>query len=237
MRNKIILLFFIPFLITLSQEIYISKDTLNILEYSYLDSLVIYNTSNDTLVIDSIKCTYDNYILNFDTVNDSTKWHSLKEFFDSSNIVEIPPKDSLPMRMSFAIILTKTTNSNNTQVDTLNIYNNSTNMSIQQIMVNRTDVVGAVEKETLSKYINITQNYPNPFNPNTKIRFSINTSGNVVISIYDNLGKEITTLINQYMSLGEYEVYFDGHEFPSGVYYYQIRIGQGSITKKMLLLK
>ena len=99
----------------------------------------------------------------------------------------------------------------------------------------------------------LSQNYPNPFNPVTKIRFSIPNavilSGaknpDIKLVIYDALGKEIQTLVNQTLSPGTYEVDWDASAYPSGVYYYMIKAGDSSTgsgqvfkeTKKMVLIK
>ena len=81
------------------------------------------------------------------------------------------------------------------------------------------------------------QNYPNPFNPRTKINYSIPTRSNVTIRVYDVLGKEITTLVNEEKPSGNYEVEFDGNKLSSGVYFYQLKAGNYIETKKMILIK
>jgi photosystem II stability/assembly factor-like uncharacterized protein len=87
------------------------------------------------------------------------------------------------------------------------------------------------------------QNYPNPFNPTTKIKFDIaplsRGVGSVLttLKIYDILGKEITTLINEKLNPGFYEVEFDGSNFASGVYFYQLKYGDFLQMRKMILLK
>lgn len=85
------------------------------------------------------------------------------------------------------------------------------------------------------------QNYPNPFNPSTKIVFSIPYVGSelaqTVLKVYDILGKEVGTLINEYKTAGSYEVEFDASHLPSGMYFYRLSVGSFSQTKKMLLLK
>ena len=86
------------------------------------------------------------------------------------------------------------------------------------------------------------QNYPNPFNPVTKIKFDIPTdvkrkTSEVKLIIYDILGKEIQTLVNEQLQPGTYEVTFDGSNFASGVYFYQLRSGDFVETKKLVLLK
>ena len=84
------------------------------------------------------------------------------------------------------------------------------------------------------------QNYPNPFNPATKISFSIPFSRGVegvLLIVYDLLGREVTTLVNEELRPGKYEVTFDGTKFSSGVYYYKLIAGEFTDTKRMVLVK
>ena len=89
---------------------------------------------------------------------------------------------------------------------------------------------------------NLDQNYPNPFNPTTKIKYAIPNVGTynyplVQLKIYDVLGREVTTLINEIKRPGEYEVEFNANNLPTGVYFYQLKAGEFIHTKKMILLK
>lgn len=81
------------------------------------------------------------------------------------------------------------------------------------------------------------QNYPNPFNPNTKIAFDIPAQEFVAIKVYDILGREIKSLVNETKSPGYYEINFNAENLPSGTYIYEIRAGKFVETKKMILLK
>jgi len=81
------------------------------------------------------------------------------------------------------------------------------------------------------------QNYPNPFNPITNIRYSIPYTENVKLIVYDVMGREIATLVNEKQSPGTYEATFDGSAFASGVYFYKLIAGDFSKTKKLLLIK
>lgn len=81
------------------------------------------------------------------------------------------------------------------------------------------------------------QNYPNPFNPSTNIKYSIPADGNVTLKIYDILGEEVSTLVNEYQQAGTFDVVFDGSNLSSGVYYYQLTSGELTSTKKMMLTK
>jgi len=81
------------------------------------------------------------------------------------------------------------------------------------------------------------QNYPNPFNPSTTIKYSIPVSSNVSLKIFDVLGNEIATLINEYKLVGFHEIELSEVNLPSGIYFYRIISGEYSQTKKMILLK
>lgn len=81
------------------------------------------------------------------------------------------------------------------------------------------------------------QNYPNPFNPITTINFSIPKSSFVSLKIYDVLGREVTDLVDEIKSAGNYEVTFNANELSSGIYYYILKAGNFMETKKMTLVK
>ncbi len=83
----------------------------------------------------------------------------------------------------------------------------------------------------------LSQNYPNPFNPVTKIKFSIQVTENVSLTIYDVLGRKITTLVNSELQPGNYEVNFDAGKYSSGIYFFTLSAGSFSETKKMLMVK
>ena len=83
----------------------------------------------------------------------------------------------------------------------------------------------------------LSQNYPNPFNPSTKIRYSVPQPSNVVIKVFDILGNEIETLVNEQKATGTYELTWYAKHLPSGVYFYQLQAGDYINTKKMVLLK
>lgn len=99
----------------------------------------------------------------------------------------------------------------------------------------------------LPNTILLDQNYPNPFNPTTKIRYQVPQNSKVSLKVFDVLGKEIATLVDEYKSAGVYEVEFsakggstsdgDGSGLSSGIYFYQLNTGESVHTKKMILLK
>jgi len=108
-------------------------------------------------------------------------------------------------------------------------------------------VLSSDEQNAVLNKFTLEQNYPNPFNPSTKIKFTIPQSDNpllggvrggfVTLKVYDILGNEIATLVNEELSPGEYEVEFNASTLPSGIYFYTLAAGSFIQTKKMLLLK
>jgi len=85
--------------------------------------------------------------------------------------------------------------------------------------------------------INLEQNYPNPFNPVTKITYTIPELSFITLKVYNVLGKEISSLVNEEKEAGKYSVEFNATNLPSGVYFYQLRAGSFIKTKKMILLR
>ena len=96
--------------------------------------------------------------------------------------------------------------------------------------------VNQISSEIPSGY-KLYQNYPNPFNPSTRIRYELPESGNVLLKIYDALGKEIAELVNERQSAGTYEVNWEPDGLSSGAYYYTIKAGDFTSSKTMLLVK
>jgi hypothetical protein len=81
------------------------------------------------------------------------------------------------------------------------------------------------------------QNYPNPFNPLTAIRFALPKAGHVSVQVFDLLGREVATLVNEPKNAGVFTVSFDARHLSTGVYYYNLRAGGITLVKKMVLLK
>ncbi|NOX18701.1 MAG: Omp28-related outer membrane protein [Chlorobi bacterium] len=92
------------------------------------------------------------------------------------------------------------------------------------------------ENELPGKFI-LYQNYPNPFNPETVIKFNVPKESFVSLKLYDVLGDEIQTLVNEKKSAGLYQISFDGSGLSSGVYFYRLQAGKFSAAKKMILLR
>ncbi len=106
------------------------------------------------------------------------------------------------------------------------------------------DVVTSVEQinNEIPNSFKLEQNYPNPFNPSTTIKYSIPRSteyysvNQVTLKVFNILGQEVTELVNEVKSAGNYQVQFDASSLTSGIYLYKIQVGKFSSTKKMILL-
>ncbi|GIV45288.1 MAG: hypothetical protein KatS3mg036_0106 [Ignavibacterium sp.] len=139
-----------------------------------------------------------------------------------------------------------------TNTDANGNFSYSTNLNIDAIAVTATDLEGNTsnfarlnivtdvedEKQVPTEF-SLEQNYPNPFNPSTKIKYVIpNGVRNLVtLKIYDILGNEVATLVNEEKPAGIYEVEFNASQLSSGIYFYKINAGSFSDTKKMILIK
>ena len=93
------------------------------------------------------------------------------------------------------------------------------------------------EENNYVNNFNLSQNYPNPFNPSTSIQYAISSRQLVQLKVYDILGSEVATLVNQEQSVGNYKVDFNASHLSSGVYFYQIKAGEFVQSKKMILIK
>jgi hypothetical protein len=105
--------------------------------------------------------------------------------------------------------------------------------------------IGEQISETIPSTYHLFQNYPNPFNPSTTIEFALPTPGFVTLNIFNVLGEQVATLVSDNLTSGNYKVDFNAINFPSGIYFYQLRAGSPSTgsgqsfveTKKMILMK
>jgi hypothetical protein len=99
-------------------------------------------------------------------------------------------------------------------------------------------VVTVENQEEVPLTYGLSQNYPNPFNPSTNIRFEVPVKSQVTLKVYNVLGQEVRTLINdEERTAGRYEVRFDAAGLSSGVYFYRLHAGDFMATKKLLLVR
>ncbi len=179
----------------------------------------------------------------YDGFTDSEKWLSISNGIgnstagpaDISHVVSggpysIPANDTI--RVAFAVLSAE-------NKAALDVAVSAARNKFQFIVtdVNDNDILNPIS-------FNLEQNYPNPFNPSTVIKYSIPNADNVTLKIYDVLGKEIYTLVNEYQNAGYYELKFDAANLPagrqglaSGIYLYKLKAGNFTLTRKMLLIK
>jgi hypothetical protein len=121
------------------------------------------------------------------------------------------------------------------------IFDNLTPQSIFGAIVMHNRIILAKESDeednVMPTEFALNQNYPNPFNPTTTISYSIAEAGNVELKVFDILGNEVTTLVNEMKAPGNYSVVFNASSLASGVYIYNLRTSNSIITKKMVLMK
>jgi len=109
------------------------------------------------------------------------------------------------------------------------------------LYISRDSVTNVNENQINVTEFNLYQNYPNPFNPNTKISWQTPVSSFITLKVYDVLGNEVATLVDEYKPAGKYEVEFNPSSsiknLASGIYFYRIQAGSFAQTKKMMVLK
>ena len=164
----------------------------------------------DKLVVQSIR---DTIINNFQT--------TIRE------VVGLPSK----LKLYFARNIGMLGSGKNFWIDSANV----NGITFSDIPSDFTDIVE--DNEPVGTNYILLQNYPNPFNPTTTITYSLAKSSLVTLKIYDLLGREIETLVNEEKQGGRYKVNWNAQNIPSGVYFYKITAGEYSKTIKMILLK
>ncbi len=111
------------------------------------------------------------------------------------------------------------------------------NMSERKMAVIFENTNPSIHDNNIPVKYDLLQNYPNPFNPVTNLEFGISDLGFVSLKVFDILGKEVKTLVNEIKQPGIYKVVFDGSDLSSGIYFYKIEAGSFIQTKRMILLK
>ena len=138
------------------------------------------------------------------------------------------------------LYITGYTRSANFPTQTLSgAYNQTTNAGQWDVFILKfspTVDIKKISSEIPSRY-SLYQNYPNPFNPKTNIRFDLHRTSKTTLIVYNMLGKEIATLVNEKLSAGSYEVDWDASGYPSGVYFYKLITDDFVGVKKMLMIK
>lgn len=119
-----------------------------------------------------------------------------------------------------------------TQEEIVENYNNIKTAAIKNLVsVDNNDI------RSIPLQFALSQNYPNPFNPTTKINYQLAEVSHVQLTIYDILGREVSTIVDEVKNPGRYEIKFDGSKFSSGIYFYRLKAGSFTATKKLILIK
>ncbi|MBZ0203151.1 MAG: T9SS type A sorting domain-containing protein [Ignavibacteria bacterium] len=164
--------------------------------------------------------------------DNGTTWSSAKYFYgiqsawkqEVLDITDLANK-STTMKIRFTLVSNKNTVADGWYVDNVKISN------YQDVL---TGVTGIGE---IPNRFSLNQNYPNPFNPSTTIKYQLPENSFVKLAIFDALGREIQTLVNENKPAGNYEISFDGLNLSSGIYFYKIEAGSFRDVKKMMLIK
>jgi hypothetical protein len=109
--------------------------------------------------------------------------------------------------------------------------------TVSVTLIKSSTITGVIASDLLPTVYSLSQNYPNPFNPSTTLRYGIPEESNVTLKIYNMLGQEVATLVNQKQAQGYYDVNFNASRLSTGVYIYRIEAGSYVSVKKMMLLK
>ena len=196
------------------------------ISFKEIDSLVIYGYLPTGAETDKIVFKYklddnENFI-EYQSVVEPTYSNANYDYYRS--IWNIPAFDSI---RGFNIIATNRLNDG---------FANSKNIYSVKIIYQPVGIANDEIKNIPVDYY-LSENYPNPFNPSTKIKYSIPQTSFVTLKIYDILGREIETLVNEEKNVGYYEVNFDANRLASGIYIYKMQAGNFISSKKFILLR
>jgi hypothetical protein len=159
-----------------------------------------------------------------------TSRYGLVDISKSNFLIDAISEDSVSLTFDVdEILLNK---------DTINVSSSEGDFLITFFILGK-GTITAIEQnsiETPNQY-ELYQNFPNPFNPSTKIRYSVPQSSTIVIKVFDILGNEIETLVDEEKFIGTYELTWNAERLPSGIYFYKLQSGSFVETKKMVLMK
>ncbi|MCL5027841.1 MAG: T9SS type A sorting domain-containing protein [Bacteroidetes bacterium] len=245
-KHHLVILFIIP-IISISFDLYSQNIVFNknkiIFKYDSLssrlaDTVIIYNTGDNELKIDSIySLNYYGYRLNI-FLHDTSFNYYVFGGQDSINI-SISSNDSAKFIFSDPSIcpICKRLMKIAAFKDTIIFHSNSKNSNYTFLYVEALGYVHIDDEQSIIEEYLLYQNYPNPFNPSTTISYQLPHAGFVTLKVLDVLGREVKTLVNEYKGIGNYFVSFDASDLPSGIYIYQLNANGFFSTKKMLLIK
>ena len=162
---------------------------------------------------------------------ESGPWQKISRSFNSNSgwtqfWIDLSPYINSAVRFAFYFASNGSNQANGWYLD---------DIRIEGIVATTIDI--SEDEMSLPTMFALHQNYPNPFNPSTTIEFSIPYSSHVMLKIYDLLGKEVATLVNEELSMGQHKVNWNAHNLASGIYIYKIQVGEFVQTRKMILMR
>jgi Arylsulfotransferase (ASST)/Secretion system C-terminal sorting domain/Cep192 domain 4 len=209
------------------------------LKYSWKTNLFL--TDPDSIFFNAVPVG-DSASLNIQLKSNSSNIINISGYFCNNSSYSI--EHSLPFILqpfqSEQITIKFKPNSDGYFIDTLHIRSGTPTSRIAQILIITASTDSSytfVENESNELKYELNQNYPNPFNPATMINWQSPVAGKQTIKVFDVLGKEVATLVDECKPAGKYEVEFNAASIPSGVYFYQLQAGSFIQTRKMILLK
>ena len=200
-----------------SVAIHHNRDTINV-GLVYLDNFkdttfVVSDVGNDTLHVDSTIVTNAKFTvrhMSFAVPQNGSYTDTVRFFANAVGVFQ-------------GLLILKSDATNN-PIDTV-------------VILGTGGEVLSVSEQPLPKAFSLSQNYPNPFNPSTIINYQLPKSNHVTLRLYDAIGREVATLVDEYKQAGSYDVQFNAARLSSGVYFYRIEAGNYVDMKKMLLMK
>ncbi|HPN38828.1 MAG TPA: carboxypeptidase regulatory-like domain-containing protein, partial [Melioribacteraceae bacterium] len=126
---------------------------------------------------------------------------------------------------------------NQTEIYNVPVFDNNFYSAIANVSLTPETITAVKIENNMPSNFSLSQNYPNPFNPETTINFTLPTQQQVSLKVYDVLGNEIATLVNEIKQAGSYEIKFNASKYSSGIYFYSLKSGNFSKTLKMTLIK
>jgi hypothetical protein len=200
----------------------------------------LFVTNPDSIFFESVSVG-DSAIISVDLINNSadpveiTGYYNLNEDY----LVENPVPFTVPAFDNVSLDIKFKPSEDGYFKDYLHIRSDTETSRVAQVMIlaGRTDTIFSVIEDEIIYYYVLEQNYPNPFNPSTTIKFQLPELSFVTLKVYDVLGNEIKTLVNEEKVVGNYEVEFNATRLPSGIYFYRLQSGSFVETKKMVLMK
>ncbi len=176
------------------------------------NQIYIANSGSAQLIVDSITISDSRFSLNVNNI-------SIESYSSKKALLQFHP-DSIKNYSAL-----------------LKVYSNIGVKEIFITGIGKDNTVNIEEEASIPLIFALEQNYPNPFNPSTRISWQSPVSSWQTLKVYDVLGNEIASLVNEYKHAGNYELEWNASNLPSGVYIYQLRAGADAQIKKMLLLK